>query len=583
MEEYFQFMKKIMERAHASSVPENEIDADNAWYLPHFGVYHPKKQQIRVVFDSSAKYNGVSLNDALLQGPDQMNSLLGILLRFRREQTAVMGDVEQMFHSFHVNKEHRDYLRFFWFKDNDPTKPVIQYRMNVHLFGNVSSPAIATFGLRKIAEDGVSTYGEDVKEFIDKNFYVDDGLTSAPDAKKAISLVNRTRDLLATRNVNFHKIVSNDEEVMTALPNEVRAKDLQSLDFNQDTLPTQRSLGVKWSLEADAFTFEVDLKEKPFSRRGVLAIVNSIYDPLGILAPVSIEGKLILRGLMTETKGRNSSNLGWDETLPEKHLPRWTRWCNNLNYITKIQLQRCYTPPTFGPIKKTECHIFSDASNEAIGAVAYLRLINHEDNVNVSFILDKAKWRHVSTHENPADIASHSIPAPNLNSTIWLSRPAFLWQRDEQDNHEETEHKYTVSDKDPEVRKQLAVLNKSTKEVEQDDLGAHRFQRFSSWRSLKRSIANLIGKIRQRKPPEKTEKEEEKSPEELKIEMMAQAETIILRSVQKSAFHKEYDILSAAKSAGTDNNKLQKRNPISRRTHSSMKKDSSALEEDFVI
>ncbi|XP_070571142.1 uncharacterized protein [Ptychodera flava] len=84
------------------------------------------KQPITVVFDSSAKYNRVSLNDALLQGPDQMNSLLGILLRFRREQIAVMGDVEQVFHSFHVNKEHRDYLLFFWFKDNDPTKPVIQ-------------------------------------------------------------------------------------------------------------------------------------------------------------------------------------------------------------------------------------------------------------------------------------------------------------------------------------------------------------------------------------------------------------------------------------------------------------------------
>ncbi|XP_070538146.1 uncharacterized protein [Ptychodera flava] len=292
--------------------------------------------------------------------------------------------------------------------------------------------------------------------------------------------------------------------------------------------------------------------------------------------------------------------------------------------------------------KETECHIFSDASNEAIGAVAYMRLINHEDNVNVSFILGKAKvnpthavsiprlelcaavlatelaqkitseiglnidnviyhtdseivlgyinnsskrfhvyvanrvekihnissphqWRHVSTHENPADIASRSVPAQKLNSTIWLSGPAFLWQRDEQDNHEETEHKYTVSDEDPEVRKQLAVLNTSTKEVEQDDLGAHRFQRFSSWRSLKRSIANLIGKIRQRKLPEKTDKkEEEKSPEELKIEMMAQAETIILRSVQKSVFHKEYEILSATKSAGTDNNRLQKRNPISR-------------------
>ncbi|XP_070549163.1 uncharacterized protein [Ptychodera flava] len=266
MEEYFQFMKKIMERDHTSPIPEDKIDAHNAWYLPHFGVYHLKKQQIRIVFDSSAKYNGVSLNDALLHGPDQMNSPLGILLRFRCEQTAVMGDVEQVFHSFHVNKEHRDYLLFFRLKDNDPMKQEIQYRMNVHLFGNVSSPAIATFRLRKIAEDGVSTYGEDVKEFNNKNFYVDDGLYSASDAQIAISLISRTRDLLATRNVNFRKIVSNDEEVMIALPNEVRAKDLQSLDFNQDTLSTQRSLGVKWSLEADAFTFEVDLKEKPFSR-----------------------------------------------------------------------------------------------------------------------------------------------------------------------------------------------------------------------------------------------------------------------------------------------------------------------------
>ncbi|XP_070547360.1 uncharacterized protein [Ptychodera flava] len=106
---------------------------------------------------------------------------------------------------------------------------------------------------------------------------------------------------------------------------------------------------------------------------------------------------------MTETKGCNSSNLGWDETLPEKYLPRWMRCWNSLNYITKIQLQQCYTPPTFGPIKKTECHIFSDASNEAIGAVAYLRLTNHEDNVNVSFILGKAKV-------NP----THAVSIPRL-------------------------------------------------------------------------------------------------------------------------------------------------------------------------
>ena len=66
------------------------------------------------VFDSSAEYQGASLNKILLTGHDQMNSLHGVLLRFRRENAAVMCDMEQM---FHVNQEHRDFLRFLWFRN----------------------------------------------------------------------------------------------------------------------------------------------------------------------------------------------------------------------------------------------------------------------------------------------------------------------------------------------------------------------------------------------------------------------------------------------------------------------------------
>ncbi|KAK3749993.1 hypothetical protein QZH41_000413 [Actinostola sp. cb2023] len=157
--DYLAFMEKILEKGHASPVPTEEVQAKTqsgrVWYLPHFGVYHPKKPtQIRVVFDSSADYGGVSLNKELLAGPDMMNRLLGVLVRFRKDTTAVMCDIEQMFHSFHVNTTHRDYLRFLWFKDNTPGNLIIEYRMNVHLFGNGPSPAVATFGLRKTATDG---------------------------------------------------------------------------------------------------------------------------------------------------------------------------------------------------------------------------------------------------------------------------------------------------------------------------------------------------------------------------------------------------------------------------------------------
>lgn len=71
-------------------------------------VYHPKKpDSVRILFDSSAKFQDVSLNSVLFQGLDLCNSLLGVLLRFRREKIAVTMDVEQMFHNFKVPEDQR--------------------------------------------------------------------------------------------------------------------------------------------------------------------------------------------------------------------------------------------------------------------------------------------------------------------------------------------------------------------------------------------------------------------------------------------------------------------------------------------
>lgn len=89
-------MQGILDFRHAEKVPPITEERE-CWYLTIFGVYHPRKpNQLRAVFDSSAKYRGISLNDTLYTSPDLTNSLLGILLRFRREPVAVMGDIQQM-------------------------------------------------------------------------------------------------------------------------------------------------------------------------------------------------------------------------------------------------------------------------------------------------------------------------------------------------------------------------------------------------------------------------------------------------------------------------------------------------------
>ena len=205
---YIEFMDKIFSSGHAElALPLQP--GQECRYLPSFGVYHPKKPgQIRIVFNSSSQHDNVSLNDVLLRGPELNNSLLGILICFRCEPIAIMADIQQMFHSFLVKKEHRDYLRFLWFDNNNLDGDILDYRMRVHVFGNCPSPAVAIYGLQRTAA-GHEEYGDQARLFVDRHFYVDDGLQSFPSVGKAIEVLEKSQDMLAQSYLRLHKIASN--------------------------------------------------------------------------------------------------------------------------------------------------------------------------------------------------------------------------------------------------------------------------------------------------------------------------------------------------------------------------------------
>ena len=377
------FMEGIFEAGHAEIAPPLRDDQE-CWYLPIFGVYHPKKpDRIRGVFDSSAQFKGVSLNDVLMSGPDQTNNLLGVLLRFRQEAVAVMADIKQMFYCFRVKKEHRDFLRFLWFEDNDPEKPLVEYRMRVHVFGNTSSPAVATYGLRKTSAMMKEKFGIDVNRFVTENFYVDDGLASLPTPKDAVDLLSKTQQaLLEGGGIRLHKFASNSPDVMAAFPKDDLAGSLQDFDLTRNGPTMQRSLGVSWDIQTDMFTFHVNEEEKANTRRGVLSTVHAIYDPLGFLAPVTIEGKLILRDLVAATTD-------WDTPMPDETLSHWQRWKASLVPLQNLQVPRMYRQ-SLPPVNRRELHIFADASEKAIASVAYLKTTSPESE-QISFVLGKAK------------------------------------------------------------------------------------------------------------------------------------------------------------------------------------------------
>ena len=105
-----------------------------AWYIPHHGVYHPHKPgKIRVVFDCSATFKGLSLNSMLHKGPDLTNSLVRVLTRFREDRVAVMADIEAMFYQVRVPDRDSSFLRFLWWEDGDMAQEVQEYQMLVHL------------------------------------------------------------------------------------------------------------------------------------------------------------------------------------------------------------------------------------------------------------------------------------------------------------------------------------------------------------------------------------------------------------------------------------------------------------------
>ena len=275
---------------HIEEVPASELKGTpgKVWYLPVFTVTHAKKKKIRIVWDSKASYKEVSLNSQLSTGPYVNTKLSTVLMRFRKNEVAFTGDIESMFYAFHLEPHDRDFTRFFWWKSNDPTQQLVEYRARKHIFGNTSSPALANLGLR-FAVLNSEHATEDAKRFVFDNFYVDDGCGSAHTVEEAIRILKETRNSLFSFNIRLHKLASNRPEVLSAFPkSEIGETSAQEFNHSQ----THRTLGVEWNPLSDRFVVRADVPHKPFTKRGTLATTNSFFDPLGFAAPIILKGRL---------------------------------------------------------------------------------------------------------------------------------------------------------------------------------------------------------------------------------------------------------------------------------------------------
>ena len=152
----------------------NETKDKLQWYLPHHPVINPHKpEKVRRVCNAAAEYQGLALNDKLLSGPDLLQSLIGIIFRFRKHPIALSAVIEAMFLQVAVPNEVRRCLRFLW--REDPEQRIEVYGYTRHVFSTKSPPTCAIYALKQVAKDN-AVNDESLVRMVWRNFYIDDFL-----------------------------------------------------------------------------------------------------------------------------------------------------------------------------------------------------------------------------------------------------------------------------------------------------------------------------------------------------------------------------------------------------------------------
>ena len=370
-------------------------------YLPHHGVIHPHKPgKVRVVFDASARFQNSSLNSNLLPGPDLLNNLISVLIKFRQGKYAVMADIKAMFHQVFVKPPDTDSLRFVW--RDKPQDPISEYIMLVHVFGKVDSPCCVNWSLREVPKYS----DQSLVDVVTKNFYMDDLLKSLSSEEALINLSFSLIKALSSCGFQLTKWVSNSDTILKALPTSELSPKIINLD--RSSQPIERALGLMWDLVDDTFVFKPILKTYTKTKRGILSLVATIFDPLGILTPCMLEAKLIIQELWKK-------GIDWDEDLPNYLNIRWMKWFDQLVDINKVKLPRWIGFHEYENYK-TELIIFCDASKLAYGAVSYIKLTNLDtQHIDCSFLLAKSRLA-------PLKEKSLTIPRLELQAAVLAVR-----------------------------------------------------------------------------------------------------------------------------------------------------------------
>ena len=437
LEEYDRVIKDQLNRGIIERVTpsENTQSCHHIHYLPHHCVVREDKvtTKLRIVYNASAREDGPALNDCLHTGPSLTPDILDILIRFRIQPIALAADIEKAFLMIAVKEEDRDVLRFLWVDDVNSAEPnIVEYRFARVVFGVTSSPFLLNATLR----NHIISYEKKDPEFVSqmlRSLYVDDLSLSLADVDQAYQLYLKSRERMSHGGFNLRKWLTNSRPLMEKIKemesrkevsirtekgnqlieddetfNRVMVGGLEERDVNTE----QKVLETNWNYFNDEFLFKFQTHVETArglipTKRNVLRVIASFFDPMGLISPIIVQMKILLQDLC-------KANYHWDAELDSELKARWMRLISELEQVNVIQIPRCVTSEHGTEELAFELEGFGDASTSAYAAVIYL-VIRSPNRTQVQLIASKTRV---------APLKQQTIPRLELLAALILARLA---------------------------------------------------------------------------------------------------------------------------------------------------------------
>ncbi|XP_055633747.1 uncharacterized protein LOC129774074 [Toxorhynchites rutilus septentrionalis] len=275
-------------------------------------------------------------------------------------------------------------------------------------FGSTCSPSCAQAAKNSNADDFQERYPE-AAYVITNQHYVDDCVESFDNTATAIKVINEVISIHERGGFHIRNFISNSNTLLRGLPSD-RVLTSEVKLFNGKDDQTEKVLGVYWNTNTDTIGYMVNMNKleaevlqnlrRP-TWREVMAFVLSVYDPLGLIAHITIQGKTILQEV-------HKTTTNWDEEIPHTRLPAWNSWLEKLKQAENISIPRYVQVDN---AVHTELHVFVDASELAYSACVYIKSVG--TSTKISLLTAKSRV---------APIKALSIPRLELQAAVLGTR-----------------------------------------------------------------------------------------------------------------------------------------------------------------